>query len=117
MSSTSRSAAGSKVYVGRDGLSYALECIVEEEPVRVCAFCGSSYRNIGVQVQTECGLELCPACIASGPRAFAGKARRLRSLKEAAEVFGMLDSFSQLPGGILAVKVAEGYRAAVKEIT
>ncbi len=107
--STTNAVERNGIHVGRDGLSYALECIAEEEPVRKCSFCGASYRNIGVQVQTECGLELCPSCITSGPRAVARKARKRRSLKEAAEIFGMLASFSQLPGGVLAGKVAEAY--------
>ncbi len=98
------------IHIGRDGLSYALECIAEEEPVRKCSFCGGAYRNIGVQVQTQCGLELCPECISSGPRAVAKALEGNADLREAREVFGRLANFEQVPGGILAVKVAEGYR-------
>jgi ribose 1,5-bisphosphokinase PhnN len=107
--STTNAVERNGIHVGKDGLSYALECIVEEESVRGCAFCGSSYRNIGAQVQTECGLELCPACITSGPQIVARKARKRRSLKEAAEVFSRLANFAEIPGGVLALKIAEAH--------
>jgi len=111
MSSTTRNVVEKDgIHVGKDGLSYALECIVEEEPIRECSFCGQPYRNIGAQVQTRCGLEICYTCLISGPRAVARKARKRRSLKEAVEVFRTLDSFARIPGGALALKIAEGYR-------
>lgn len=110
----------SELHVGRDGLSYGLEVIAEEEPVRKCSFCGAAYRNIGVQIQTKCGLELCPGCITSGPGAVAKVLKGNEDLKEARALFERLASFAQLPGGILAVKIAEGFRQlgdrAVKEV-
>jgi len=96
------------VHIGADNLDYSLAFEVEGPAEARCDFCGGRYAA-ELKVMTQCGLLLCPSCITSGPRAVAGKARKRRSLAEAAEVFSRLASFEQLPGGLVAAKVAEGY--------
>jgi hypothetical protein len=111
MSSTKRNAVEKGgIHVGKDGLSYGFDFTIEGHYVPTCDFCQKNYASEGLQVSLACGLEICPRCIASGPRAVAKEARKRRSLKEAAEVFGMLASFSQLPGGVLALKIAEAHQ-------
>ena len=85
-----------------------------------CDFCGKGYQGLGVQITMECGMEICPDCFLEGPKV---AARMLLSpyredariegqpkyLLEIAEVIGRLDTFTQLPRGIMAQKIAEAY--------
>ena len=88
----------------------------------MCDFCGEEYEGLGVQVNLDCGMEICPDCLLAGPKAAASKLLSphrkdaglegmVDFLHDAAEVIGRLDSFTQLPRGILALKIAEGYMA------
>lgn len=86
-----------------------------------CDFCGEEYEGFGVQVNMECGWEICPACLLAGPKAVARKvwARHRqeecgKDILDAAAVIGRLDAFKALPRGILALKIAEGYRETHK---
>lgn len=86
-----------------------------------CDFCEEEYKSLGVQINMDCGLEICADCLLSGPKTAASKllsphredARiegQSEFLLEAAEAIGRLDSFTQLPRGFLAQKIAEAYR-------
>ena len=113
MSSTTKNTVEQgRVHVGRDGLSYGFDFTIEGHYVPTCDFCGRNYASEGLQVSVECGLEICPSCILAGPRAVAKALEHNEDLAEAAEVFSRLASFEQLPGGVLAAKIAEGYREA-----
>ena len=35
----------------------------------VCDFCGEEYEGLGVQVNLDCGFEICPDCLLAGPKA------------------------------------------------
>ena len=115
--------------VAKDGYSYGFtfgqDGTWNDPPM--CDFCGKEYESIGVQINMDCGLEICPDCFLSGPKAVASKVRSLHReeacgkeqmdfLLDAAGVIGRLDSFTQLPRGIVARKIAEAYREAGKEV-
>ena len=111
-----KTARKSQLHLGRNGWSYAFRFDEGSYEPR-CDLCKKYYESLGVQVSFRCGPEVCPECLLAGPQAVTRKARKSRSnwRREAAEVLGRLDSFTQLPGGILAVKIAEAYREAGKE--
>jgi hypothetical protein len=88
-----------------------------------CDFCGKPYESIGVQIRFSCSYEICYSCILKGPKAVAAETTRrparefhdmirrwFMQVKAFANKFKAMDSFRDLPGGILAVKVAEAYR-------
>jgi len=115
----SRGTAGKALaVVASNGYSYRFDFGQEgtwNDPP-VCDFCGKEYEGLGVQVNLDCGLEICPDCLIAGPKAVAEKVRALRreevcgeEILETVKVIGRLDSFTQLPRGILAMKIAEGY--------
>ena len=114
---------GSKcqLHLDRNGYSYAFRFdafgIFADLTPASCDFCRKEYETMGVQVSFRCGFEICPACLLAGPQAVAAKARKSRSKErqESAEVLGILDTFTQLPGGVLAVKIAEAAQEAGKE--
>ena len=117
----SRGTAGKALaVVASNGYSYRFDFGQEgtwNDPP-VCDFCGDEYEGLGVQVNLDCGFEICPDCLLAGPKAVAEKVRALRrevvcgeEILEAVKVIGRLDSFTQLPRGILALKIAEGYMA------
>lgn len=88
-----------------------------------CDFCGETYKSLGVQVSFGHGpYEICPACILKGPRVVAEETaarpkeqfhraiRRWHAIVQAfAKGLEEIADFRELPGGILAVKIAEGY--------
>jgi hypothetical protein len=41
----------------------------------MCDFCGEEYEGLGVQVNLDCGMEICPDCLLAGPKAVAEKMR------------------------------------------
>lgn len=88
-----------------------------------CDFCGASYNSLGVQVLFKAGHEICASCILKGPKVVAEEtchrpAREFHSMirrwfmhiKGFAKKLKTIDDFRDLPCGVLAVKVAEGYR-------
>ncbi len=109
--------------VASNGYSYRFDFGQEgtwNDPPK-CDFCGKGYQGLGVQINMECGLEICPDCFLSGPKVAASKLlsphrkdARIEGmpefLHEAAEIIGRLDTFTQLPRGIMAQKIAEAYR-------
>ena len=111
-----KTARKSQLHLGRNGWSYAFRFDEGSYEPR-CDLCKKYYESLGVQVSFRCGPEVCPECLLAGPQAVAKQARRRRSAegRETAEVLERLDSFTQLPGGVLAVKIAEAYREAGKE--
>jgi len=87
-----------------------------------CDFCGEKYKSLGVQVNLNGGLELCPECLLAGPKAVARKVWGLHHkdaceeiILEAAAAFGRLGTFKEIPGGILALAIAQGYRDTWRE--
>ena len=108
--------------VAKDGYSYRFtfgEDGTWNDPPK-CDFCCGEYESLGVQINMDCGLEICADCLLSGPKAAASKLRlpdredvRIEGqpefLHDAAEVIGRLDTFTQLPRGIMAQKIAEAY--------
>jgi len=106
--------------VASNGYSYRFDFGQEgtwNDPPK-CDFCGEEYEGLGVRVNLDCGYEICPDCLIAGPKAVAEKVRVLHreevcgeEILEAAKVIGRLDSFTRLPRGILALKIAEGYMA------
>lgn len=87
-----------------------------------CDFCGSGYVSLGVQVSFV-GYEICASCILSGPKSVAEETCRrpakefhymirrwFMRVKGFAKKMRAIDDFSELPGGVLAVKIAEAYR-------
>ena len=96
-----------------------------------CDFCGKDYENLGVQVSFRDGppdayvplYEICYSCLLKGPKVVSaetthrparefnkGIRRWFMNVKSFAKSLGDLDAFHSLPGGILAVKIAEAYR-------
>lgn len=88
-----------------------------------CDFCGAAYNSLGVQVKFLNGYEICASCILKGPKVVASEttkrpAREFHSMirrwfmhvKGFANKLRTIDDFRELPGGVLAVKIAEGYR-------
>ena len=122
---TAENAEGKAVaLVSKNGYSYGFtfgqDGTWNDPPL--CDFCGKGYQGLGVQINMECRLEICPDCLIAGPKAAASKLfsphhkdagmeGMAECLHDAAEVIGRLDSFTQLPRGILALKIAEGYMA------
>lgn len=121
---TAGNAAGKAVaLVAKDGYSYGFTFGQDgtwNDPPK-CDFCGEEYEGLGVQINMDCGLEICADCLLSGPKTAASKLlsphredTRIEGqpefLLEAAAVIGRLDSFTQLPRGFLAQKIAEACR-------
>lgn len=88
-----------------------------------CDFCGARYNSLGVQVSFVVGYEICASCLLKGPKVVAEEtchrpAKEFHSVirrwfmyvKRLANKMRAIDDFRDLPGGVLAVKIAEGYR-------
>ncbi|MHB1011942.1 MAG: hypothetical protein ACYC37_03435 [Desulfobacteria bacterium] len=88
-----------------------------------CDFCGKRYESLGVQVSFAFGYEICPSCLLKGPKVVASDTmkrparefhsvirRWFMSVKGFANQLKNIDDFRDLPGGVLAVKIAEAYR-------
>lgn len=88
-----------------------------------CDFCGTPYPSLGIRVQFKVGYEICAACILKGPKVVGSEttkrpAREFHSMirrwfmrvKGFANKLKTIDNFRELPGGHLAVKIAEAYR-------
>jgi hypothetical protein len=88
-----------------------------------CDFCGAPYPSLGVQVNFSNGYEICASCLLKGPKVVATEtthrqAREFHSMirrwfmnvKGFANKLKTIDDFRDLPGGVMAVKIAEAYR-------
>lgn len=78
-----------------------------------CQFCGKRYDSPGIQASFKAGIEICPSCLLKGPAVVAKEVatskKRPAYAKSFAAKFAGLRSFRDLPGGILAIKIAEAY--------
>ena len=93
-----------------------------------CDFCGKEYESLGVQVDFGWVFyEICPSCLLKGPKAVATETARrparefnpsirrwFMEVKEFANKLKTVERFENLPNGILAVKIAEGWRAEME---
>jgi len=81
------------------------------------------YRTLGVQVNFKAGYEICPSCLLKDPkivgtetthrqaREFHSMIRRwFMNVKRFANQLKTIEDFRDLPGGVMAVKIAEAYR-------
>lgn len=91
----------------------------------VCDFCGKHYESPGVQVIFAISYEICPSCLLKGPKVVASETTRrparefhegirrwFMEVKGFANKLKAFDDFRELPGGILALKIAEAYQEA-----
>ena len=93
-----------------------------------CDFCGKEYESLGVQVDFERAFfEICPSCLLKEPKVVAAETTRRPArefnpeirkwfiqVKGFANKLKTVERFEDLPNGILAVKIAEGYRAEME---
>jgi hypothetical protein len=93
-----------------------------------CSFCGNEYEAHGVQVMFDVGYDICPMCLLKDPRVVAMETthrparnfhpdyrRWFMHVKGFAKQLKAVSRFEDLPGGILAVKVAEAYRETINQ--
>lgn len=76
-----------------------------------CDVCGKKYKAEGIQVALyRGGWEICPTCLLKGPKAAADMLRKKKSNRPFLSVLDSVADFREIPGGIMALKVAEGYQ-------
>lgn len=84
-----------------------------EKFIPQCDVCGKKYEGEGIQVVLfHGGWEMCPTCLLKGPKAVADMLRKknTRSSRSFLSKLDSVEDFREIPGGIMALKVAEGYR-------
>lgn len=93
-----------------------------------CDFCEKEYESLGVQVDFGGAFyEICPSCLLKEPKVVAAETTRrlardfnpsirrwFMNVKGFANKLKTVERFEDLPNGILAVKIAEGYRAEME---
>jgi ribosome-binding protein aMBF1 (putative translation factor) len=78
-----------------------------------CDACGKKYEGEGIQVALfRGGWEICPTCLLKGPKGVTDMLRKknTRSSRSFLSKLDSVEDFREIPGGIMALKVAEGYQ-------